>query len=228
MKKTQIIILSLAGIFSFASAFTVSWFIKKNKMAALAQQVKLQEQLKEQTAAAQSSISPRITPVFSSDRAESGMSERQLQHLIYDVRNKLKECNERQKMLDIEAERIEISRQSLQADIEHFNELRDKLNAALITINEKEESLRKSITEIDVIEKTNFQRLASTYEKMDSTQAGRIIVSMAGSNQLQDPVKILYYMNERMAGKLLSEIATLKPELASLLCTKLKHVKENE
>lgn len=52
------------------------------------------------------------------------------------------------------------------------------------------------------------------------------MISMAASNQLQDSVKILYYMNERMAGKILSEIATTQPELASLISMHLKRVKE--
>lgn len=228
MKIKQIVILALAGMISFSSAFTVSWFLKKKKEAALALQASQQQKLQPTAGTGQDTYNPRISAGFTIDRADSGLSERQLEHLIYDVRNKLKECSDRQTALETEAERIEISRQALQQDIDHFNELRDKLSTVLAAIQEQEESLQKSITEIDTIEKSNFQRLASTYDKMDSTQAGRILISMAGNNQLQDPVKILYYMNERMAGKLLSEIATAKPDLASLLSVKLKHVKETE
>ena len=227
MRKTQFIILILAGLTSFAGSFGVSLFLKKEKPAAPAQQTLPQEPKPvENTASIADSIRSFSDSGF--DRIESGMSEQQLQNLIYDVRTLLKECDERRRTLDIEEERIQISQQSLQKDIEEFNNLRDKLNITLAEIRKKEESLKQSITEIDEIEKTNFQRLAGTYEKMDSAQAGRIMVSMANSDQVQDPVKILYYMNERMAGKLLSEIATLKPELASLLCTKLKLVKETE
>lgn len=227
MKKSHLIILILAGIFSFASAFSVSWFLKKKKLAALAAQ-KEQQQLKQIANAKQDGYANVPYSTISVDRMEKSLSERQLQNLIYDVRNRLKECEERQIILDKEEERIQISRESLQKDIERFNTLRDKLNISLLELREKEESLKQSITEINAIEKANFQHLASTYEKMDSTQAGRIMISMASNNQLQDPVKILYYMNERMAGKLLSEIATAKPDLASLLCSKLKLVKETE
>ena len=114
----------------------------------------------------------------------------------------------------------------MQEDIDRLNELQSKLNLTLAQIHQKEAALKDTLTEIDALEKNNFQRLASTYEKMDTTQAGRIMTTMATSNQLQDSVKILYYMNERMAGKLLAEIATKKPELASLICMQLKHVKE--
>ncbi len=40
--------------------------------------------------------------------------------------------------------------------------------------------------------------------------------------------KILYYMSERTAGKLLAEIATNQPELASTICMQLKGIQLNE
>ncbi len=224
MKKTQIIILSLAGLLSFASTFTVSWVIKKKKNAAMAAQ-------QAQTADPQRADSKPQKDFFDSmslttETNEAGISERQLQHLITDIRSKLKDHRDRQKTMDTQAERIEISRLSMQEDIDRLNELQSKLNLTLAQIHQKEAALKDTLTEIDALEKNNFQRLASTYEKMDTTQAGRIMTTMATSNQLQDSVKILYYMNERMAGKLLAEIATKKPELASLICMQLKHVKE--
>ena len=155
-----------------------------------------------------------------------GISERQLQSLILDIRNKINDHQDRQKALDSEAERVEISRQSMQEDIDRLNNLQNKLNLTLTQIHQKEAALKDSLTEIDALEKDNFQRLASTYDKMDATKAGLIMTTMATSNQLQDSVKILYYMSERTAGKLLAEIATKQPELASVICMKLKHVKE--
>lgn len=227
MKKTQLIILFLAGLLSFASTFTVSSIIKKKKASAIVAQ---QAQKAEPPRAASDSQDDFFDSASLTAQAEnpndSGISERQLQHLIHDIRNKLKDNRDRQKALDTEAERIEISRQSMQEDIDRLNDLQNKLNLTLAEIHQKEAALKDSLTEIDVLEKNNFQRLASTYEKMDTTQAGRIMTTMATGNQLQDSVKILYYMNERMAGKLLAEIATQKPELASAICMQLKHVKE--
>jgi chromosome segregation ATPase len=157
---------------------------------------------------------------------DSGMSERQLQHLIHDIRNKLKDHRNRQKALDVEAERIEISRQSMQEDIDRLNEIQNKLNVTLAEIHQKEAALKESLTEIEALEKDNLQRLAYTYEKMDAAKAGIIMTTMASSNQLQDSVKILYYMKESKAGELLGEIATQQPELASVICTRLKLVRE--
>lgn len=236
MKKIQIIILIVAGILSFASAFTVSWMINKKKAAAVAQQLQQQQQEQQTQVNADaddpfgfSEPSKTNTINFASlgeDRIQMGMTERQLQHLIFDIRDKMKEYQSRQKALDTEAERIEISRAALQEDIERLNSLRDKLNVTLANIQQKEESLKKSLIEIQEIEKSNYQRLAATYDKMDSTQAGRIMISMAAGSQMEDSVKILYYMSERTVAKLLAEIATTKPELASVISLQLKHIKE--
>lgn len=227
MKKTQLIILALAGLFSFASTFTVNWVIKKKKAAVtVAQQAQEASSQRADSGTQGDFFDSMSLAAEATNPNDSGISERQLQHLIYDIRSKLKDHRDRQKALDTEAERIEISRLSMQEDIDRLNELQNKLNLTLAEIHQKETALKNTLTEIDALEKDNFQRLASTYEKMDATKAGLIMTTMAASNQLQDSVKILYYMNERMAGKLLAEIATKKPELASLICMQLKHVKE--
>jgi flagellar motility protein MotE (MotC chaperone) len=227
MKKAQLILIVLAGLLSFASTFTVSWIIKKNKAAAAAvQQAKQTDSQQIGSEAQRDFFDAMSTTAAAANPDDAGLSERQLQQLIYDIRSKLKEHRDRQKAMDAEAERIEISRQSLQEDIDRLNELQNKLNLTLAEIRQKEAALKGSLTEIEAIEKDNFQRLASTYDKMDATQAGVIMTTMATSNQLQDSVKILYYMSERQAGKLLAEIAAKQPELASTICMQLKRVKE--
>jgi flagellar motility protein MotE (MotC chaperone) len=228
MAKKQIIILALAGFLSFVSVFTVNWFFTSKKIAAATAAAASEDSA--QVARQQDATFPGTIGIDFSASAvqtrELGMTERQLQNLIEDIRVKAREYNTRQKELDAREERIEITSQSLQQDIDRLNELRDKLSQIQSDIELKQSQLQQSIVEIEGIEQSNFKRLAATYEKMDSAQAGRIMVNMAASNQLQDSVKILYYMNERTAGKLLSEIATTKPELASVICMQLKHVKE--
>ena len=227
MKKKQFIILLLAGLLSFASTFTVSWVIKKKKAAAMAAQQAQEIETQQVASNAQDNFFDSASLIAQTENPNDvGISERQLQHLILDIRNKLKDHRDRQKALDSEAERIDISLQSMQEDIDRLNNLQNKLDLTLAQIHQKEAALKDSLTEIDALEKDNFQRLASTYDKMDATKAGLIMTTMATSNQLQDSVKILYYMSERTAGKLLAEIATKQPELASVICMQLKHVKE--
>jgi flagellar motility protein MotE (MotC chaperone) len=231
MKKYHILILISAGLLSFGASFGVSWFIKqKNATAAIASQVEAATSLPAEAAGNPATKTPPWSGATASETnvPSMGISERQLQHLIYDIREKIADYNAREKELDQEASRIAIARQSLQEDIDRLNMLREKLDLSLAALKEKEESIRKTVLEIESIEKANFQRLALTYEKMDSVQAGKIMLSMAANNQLQDAVKILYYMNDRYAGKLLGEIGSTQPDIAGVLSLQLKRVREGE
>ena len=228
MKKFQIMILVSAGLLSFGASFGVSWFNKQKAAAAV-----VTPPAQAATSGTSAATNAKAFSWSDSDASENepaalGMSERQLQRLIYDIREKMREYNTREKELDEEAGRIAISRQSLQEDIERLNMLREKLDLTLAALKDKEESIRKSVLEIESVEKTNLQRLALTYEKMDSVQAGKIMLSMAANNQLQDAVKILYYMNDRNAGKLLGEIGSTQPDIAGVLSLQLKRVREGE
>lgn len=230
MKKYQIMIVAAAGLLSFGASFGVNWF-KQQKSAAAAvlppEQTVLDGRLK--TAQSETVMSSSFSGLRDADTGQdqSGLSERQLQNLIYDVRQKMRDYAVRERELDQEAERIDIARISLQDDIEELNSLREKLDLTLAALKEKEEQIQKSVIEIESIERANIQRLAITYDRMDPAQAGKIMMSMAANNQLQDVVKILYYMNERNAGRVLGEIGTTRPEVAGILSLQLKRVKEN-
>lgn len=227
MKKMHIILVAVAGLLSFVSSFGVSWYKKQKNAAEAAVPPTATAAPAAPTAAAQLGLGILNTAMTDKSDEQLGLTERQLQNLIYDIREKIKEYNTRQKTLDDEAARIDLARQSLQTDIEQLNTLREKLDMTLAALKEQEDSLKKSVLEIEQMEKTNFQRLAATYEKMDAAQAGKIMLSMAAANQLQDVVKILYYMNDRNAGKLLGEIGSTQPEVAGVLSLQLKRVKES-
>jgi flagellar motility protein MotE (MotC chaperone) len=157
---------------------------------------------------------------------ETNMSEGQLKSLIYDLRQKMEETKNKQKELEQEAGRIEITRQTLAGETEQLNQLRENLNKTLSAMQEKERSINEKMTEIESVEKANLQRIAATYDKMDTTQSAKILTTMVTNNQTKDAVKILYYMSERSAGKLLGEIGTTRPETASTLSLMLKQIKE--
>lgn len=228
MKKMQIILLAAAGLSSFAAAFGTSWYLNKKKAAQLAEKATLDVSAQNATVASAGSASDFVLAnAASGESAQTALSERQLQTLIQEIRGRLKDYQDRQQQLEAEADRIEISRQAMQQDIDKLNALRDKLNLTLADLQRQEVQLQQSILEITSLEKSNFQRLASYYEKMEVVQAGKIMVTMAASNQIQDSVKIIYYMTDRAAGKLLAEIATAKPELATVICSQLKRIKES-
>lgn len=225
MKKIHIIIISGAGLISFSAVFGGGLWMKKNRAAAAAAAAPTSAAAK--TDSQQTQPDGILAELTSAAMPEDlGMSESQLQNLIFDIREKMKEYEKKDKELDREKQQIEIARQTLQQDAERLSQLQEKLNLSLTTIQEREQNLEKTIIAINTIEKNNLQRIAATYDKMDPAQSGKILSSMAANNQMQDAVKILYYMSERVAGKMLGEIGTSNPEAAAALSLQLKRVKE--
>jgi flagellar motility protein MotE (MotC chaperone) len=227
MKKLHVILLAVIGIVSFTAAFGAGFIIKRNKAAAAASAAAETPP----PAAAQETRTSSVKPAFAVDSTdtigEMNMSEGQLKSLIYDLRQKMQDAKSRQKELEQESGRIEITRQTLADEMEQLNQLRENLNQTLSALQEKERSIRETMTEIESVEKANLQRIAATYDKMDTTQSAKIVTAMVTNNQTKDAVKILYYMSERSAGKLLGEIGTTRPEAAGTLSLMLKQIKEN-
>jgi flagellar motility protein MotE (MotC chaperone) len=231
MKKIHIIIVALIGIVSFTAAFGTGFVIKRNKAAAAAA-VAAKAEAEALAAAAAKDQAPQANPEIelSPDLTESfsgtTLSENQLKTLICDLQAKMETVKSKQEELDKDNERISITRQTLAGEVEQLNQLRESLNQTLIALQEKERTVRATLTEIEAVEKTNLVKIAATYDKMDPTQSAKILTTMAGNNQIKDAVKILYYMSERNAGKLLGEIGTTRPETASALSLLLKQIKE--
>lgn len=223
MKKLHIILLAVIGIVSFTAAFGAGFIIKRNKAAAAAAATSPPAVAAESKT---SSAKPAFPPNPMDTVGETNMSEGQLKSLIYDLRQKMEETKNKQKELEQEAGRIEITRQTLAGETEQLNQLRENLNKTLSAMQEKERSINEKMTEIESVEKANLQRIAATYDKMDTTQSAKILTTMVTNNQTKDAVKILYYMSERSAGKLLGEIGTTRPETASTLSLMLKQIKE--
>jgi predicted RNase H-like nuclease (RuvC/YqgF family) len=224
MRKIQIIVIAAAGLVSFAGAFGLTWWIKQQLAPASA------------AAAATPQSAPASAPEQS--RAENTtlgggvlretMQEQELKNLIFEVRERMTEYKSKERALAEEEQRIETARKTFDADVERLSQLHDALNVAAARLRQQELALSSRIIEIAAIEKTNLQRIAATYDKMDVTQASKIIINMAANKQVQDAVKIVHLMNERTAAKLLGEISTTRPELAALLSTELKQVRESE
>ena len=226
MKKIQIIGIAAAGFISFSAVFGGGLWMKKNRAAAAAavQAAQTTQDSHSEQPAASGGVLAELTSATMTE--ELGMSETQLKNLIFDIRQKMKDYEQKEKQIEQEKQQIDIAKKNLQQDIERLSQLQEKLNLLLTTIQDKELALEKSILEINAIEKNNLQRIAGTYDKMDPAQSGKILSAMAAGNQMQDAVKILYYMSERVAGKTLGEIGTSSPEAAAALSLQLKRVKE--
>lgn len=233
MKKLQIIILASAGLASFVSVFTVSWFIKKSKPV-------LPETAQKQV---QGETSPEALDIFGPDsntgisllendaigyKLSKSMTEKQLKSLIYDIREKMKENRYSEKELDRRKQRMQMIQDTLQEDIDKLETLRVQLTSIISKLQQQEHNLKQTTLKINETEKANMKNLAARYDKMSADLASNIMINLASNNQLNDAVKIMYYMSERTSGKLLGEIGNTKPNLAALISLQLKRIKESE
>ena len=230
MTKKHIIILVLAGVGSFATAFGLTWMLKRRGVEIPPTPQGAQATQAPQANTTQTASGPQVPSVGarrSTDR-HYGMSETELAGLIDDVRETIRDYESRQDELTEQNQRIAMARKTLQDDIDRLTELNAQLAVTLNELRQQEQHLRDTRLEVSKDEKVNMQRLAAAYDKMDATQASKIMLNMMTNNQMADAVKIVYYMSERTAAKLIGEIAGTQPELASALSLELKRVKEIE
>jgi len=238
VNKRRIIIAAAAGLVSFTGAFATGWLTKPT--AAMGSSASAQTGDANQT----QPLDPMPSGIFASalTLAADGttdriLTEQQLKELIYEVREKIREYNRKLQDLEKEKERLQVAQQTLKKDIDALGDLRVELAAKVADLKNEREALRKTRVEIEQVEKTNLVAIAAAYDKMDAVGASEILLHMAtgqpktgagnfpGPN-IDDAVKILYYMQERTKAKVLAEIVTTEPALAALLSQKLKLVRE--
>ena len=228
MKKLHIILLACAGILSFAAAFGVTSIVKKSQSEVLGGQV---EELPEESATGSDlTVKQPSEPTFGDEGGslKKSMLEDQLRNLIFDVRETMKDQKATDRELVAEEQQIQMSRKTLLADIDRLSKIHDQMKLTISELKNREASLQNTLLEIETTEKKNLIRIAAAYDKMDVAQSSEIMINMASGQQLDDAVKIMYLMTERTVAKLLGEISTTKPEMASSLSLELMKVKEGE
>jgi len=240
VSKKLIIIIAASGLISFAGAFLFARLTKTAK-------VRPGDELPKPTLAASDSIVRPKLPQPEADTMDTvgpadsttrkAMTEKQLKNLIFDVREKMQEYNNKLQTLELREQRLQTAQSTLKKDIENLNILRIELASIVASLKEQRDKLLKSTVGIAQAEKANLVSMAATYDKMDPTSAGKILTNMCtkqiqgsdvvwGGSSLDDAVKILHYMTERTKAKLLAELVTSEPKLAALLCQRLKQVVE--
>ena len=255
MNKKLIIIAAAGGFISFAGAFLTVWLVGRSHSPVPAQaaagttgQQKSGTPIKsgaqaQPTAANTEASNPTAQ---SQDGGSSGaggeepikgLSEKQLKSLVFEVREKIREYEDKSKELEVREARLQITQETLKKDIEELNRLKVDTATLVATLKEQRNRLLETRAVIEQSEKVNLTAIAATYDKMDSTSASKIISSMcakqmeAGKFQggaIDDAVKILYYMTERTKAKLLAEMVSSEPKLAALLCQRMKLISEGK
>jgi flagellar motility protein MotE (MotC chaperone) len=170
------------------------------------------------------------------------MTEKQLESLIIDVREKMQDYNNKLQSIGTQEQRLQMSQEVLKKDIENLNNLRVELASMTAGLKEERDKLLKSRLEIAKTEKTNLVSIAAAYDKMDASSASKILSNMCASSGPQkeigdvkrvgsnfdDAVKILHYMSERTKAKVLAEMVNSEPKLAATFCERLKQIAEGK
>jgi flagellar motility protein MotE (MotC chaperone) len=233
----KIIIIAAAGLVSFTGAFVLAWLTKPAPVPKSNEPKKPLVTASDFTDPDLSGL-PEDGTVSTPDSAErKAMTEKRLKSLVFEVREKIQEYNNKLQALELQAQRLQVTREALQKDIEALNNLQIELTSTVAGLKEQRDELLKTRVDIDKSEKANFVSIAATYDKMDAASAGELLTNICktkgqdstvaeADSGLDDAVKILHYMAERTKAKVLAEMVSSEPQLASVLCRKLKQISE--
>lgn len=238
MSKKLIIITAAAGLASFAGAFVLGWLTEEPSASR-------PDESGQPTLASVETVpefpQPGVGVISAvgtaSDREKKAMTEKQLKNLVFEVREKVQEYNDKLQGLGVREQRLQRAQDALKEDIKNLNNLRIELTSIVTSLKDERDKLLKSKLEVAKTEKDNLVLIAATYDKMDAESAGKILISMctsqtqpgkvdSQSSGFDEAVKILYYMTERTKAKLLAELTNTESNLAAFLTRRLKLVVE--
>jgi len=224
MSLKQIIIIVSVCIVCFGASFGIAWLTKPDVSI---------ETVEPNSAKIEVAPNDPLTEILAgpgnsiNDQSVSrGMSERQLKLLVQSLRTKIEEYDAKLTELSTREEQLAITRQAFAADVNGLNTLRIELASSAAEIKRQKKELEEYQTKISADELVNLKRTAAIYDKMDSTSSSRILINMCKSKQISDAVKILNYMSERSAAKVIGEIGAAEPQIAADICHAIKRIKE--
>ena len=239
VSKKLIIMAASAGLVSFAGAFVLGFFTAPEPFEISDESS--QPSLGDAGIDTGEMPSPFADITDTADAAPGSnrqtMAEKQLRSLVFEVREKKQEYDDKLENLTLREQRLQITQDTLKQDIQEMKNLRIEFATIVADIKSERAKLLKTRLEIDRAERENLVLIAATYDKMDASSASKIMVSLCTSQEqpevidiqssgFDEAVKILHYMTERTKAKLLAELTTAEPKLAALLTQKLKRVVE--
>jgi hypothetical protein len=230
VSKKRIIITAAVALISFVAAFLFACFTKPapQEPASVPDEPVLADYETELALPRPIASAAKIV-----SRTKDAVADKKLKGLIYEVREKILEYDNKLEELQVREQRLQVAQDMLKKDIDELNNLRVELASVVAGLKEQQEILRKSRLQVAEAEKSNIISIAAAYDKMDPASAGKILTSMSrmqdgrlGGANLDDAVKILHYMSERTKAKLLAELVASEPKLAAVFCQRLKQIVE--
>jgi len=222
MSIKQAMIIAMVCVVCFGASFTIAWISRPVPQATHAAEDAKPVEPNDPFEAAMNagSVNPE-DPGLSKT-----LTEKQLKILVQNLRGKIEEYETKTADLAAREQQLQISRQAFAADVNELNQLRVDLVSSAAEIKRQKKELDDYQLMINNDEAVNLKRTAVIYDKMDSASSSKIMINMCKNNQVNDAVKLINYMTERTAAKVLGEIATAEPQIAADICQGLKRLKE--
>jgi flagellar motility protein MotE (MotC chaperone) len=230
MNKKMIILIAGIGLIGLSGGFVFAW-ISRPKPAA---------ETEPNTATHEPNTAPIVTDLanirsgaymnadVNNAAFRKAMTEKQLKQLVQSMRVKMVDVQQKEQELAAKEQQLDAVKNLLQKDVDDLTALKVELAAAAAAVKQERDKLGNLRLQITQEEMVNLKKTASIYDKMDTASGSKIMAKMCESNQADDAVKILNYMTERTAAKMLGEIGTADPNLAADLCERLKKIKETK
>jgi len=169
------------------------------------------------------------------EQRQRALAEEQVRSLVRQLQEKIREYQQKLQEVELRQQQNEQVSRQVEEQIKRLEDLRVEMATAVANLKAQRDQLEKTRLRIDQAEQANLKVLAATYDKMDSDSAARLLVSMCKSKtpsasdratNVEDAVKIVYYMNEKRKAAVLGSMMQVDPDLAAYLSLRLKQVME--
>ncbi len=222
ISKKLIMLLSGAFAVSFILSFVLSWAFGPEP-AVTPQQTAAQTEGTEGGTEEADKTKQLLAALPAAGKGNIRLKEQQLNDLVRELRRKIRQNQQKEEDLEKRQARIQMTQEQLKAQAQELKNLQAQLVGPMNHLKETLAQIKQTQLVINKQELANLQQLATIYDKMDSASCSEVFTEMCTNNQMDDAVKLLRFMSEKKAAKVLAEIPD--KSLVAKLSEKLKSVK---
>jgi len=158
------------------------------------------------------------------------LKQQRLEELIKDLQARMRDYERKERKLAEREGRIRQAEEDLIKRGKDLEKLRMELVGPLTRLKDAVAELDRSRVLVDKHEKTALVAIAAKYDKMDPTKGAETLSSMYLAGQEEDVIRILHYMTDRVAAKLLENMTSKDPKsgrmISAEVTARMKRVQE--
>ena len=208
--KKPMIVMAVFGVVAFAAAFGATKWLGGKGPA------------EEEAGAKGQATGPSLQEKLESLTPK----ERQLDEMIREVRQQAEEMHRRGRLLDEREKRFRIAQARLEKTAAELDKLPVQLAVTLNQLKDLKGRIDQSRILITTEEVANLQRVAKWFEKMDSEKGAQMLTVMCRNERTDDAVKILRFMTDKVATRILESITDTDDKLGAALINETKRVRK--